>query len=39
MKKLHNDGLIGTLDFDSFDTYEPCLLGKMTRISFSGFVE
>jgi hypothetical protein len=30
-KKLHNDGLLGTLDFDSFDMCEPCLLGKMTR--------
>jgi hypothetical protein len=28
MKKLHNDGLLGSLDFDSFDTCESCLLGK-----------
>jgi hypothetical protein len=39
MKKLHNDGLLESLDFDSFDTCEPCLLGKMTRTSFTGIVE
>jgi hypothetical protein len=39
MKKLHSDGLLGSLDFDSFDTCEPCLLGKMTRTPFTGFVE
>jgi hypothetical protein len=27
------------LDFDSFDTCEPCLLGKMTRIPLTGTVE
>jgi hypothetical protein len=35
MKKVHNDGLLGSLDFDSFDTCEPCLLGKMTRTLFT----
>jgi hypothetical protein len=39
IKKLHSDGLLGSLDFDSFDTCEPCLLGKMTRTPFTGFVE
>jgi hypothetical protein len=39
MKKLHSDGLLGSLDFDSFDTCEPCLLGKMTRTPFIRFVE
>jgi hypothetical protein len=39
MKKLHNDGLLGSLDFDSFDTCEPCLLGKMTRTPFTETVE
>jgi hypothetical protein len=28
MKKLHNDVLLGSLHFDSFDTCEPCLLGR-----------
>jgi hypothetical protein len=27
------------LDFDSFDTCEPCLLGKMTRTPFTGTIE
>jgi hypothetical protein len=39
IKKLHSDGLLGSLDFDSFDTCEPCLLGKMTRIPLTGTVE
>jgi hypothetical protein len=39
MKKLQNDGLLGSLDFDSVHTCEPCLLGKMTRTPFTGFVE
>jgi hypothetical protein len=39
MKKLHNDGLLDSLDFDSFDTCEPCLLGKMTRTPFTRTVE
>jgi hypothetical protein len=39
MKKLHNDGLLGSMDFDSFDTCEPCLLGKMTRTPSIGLVE
>jgi hypothetical protein len=39
MRKLHQDGLLGSLDFDSFDTCEPCLMGKMTRTPFTGFVE
>jgi hypothetical protein len=39
MKKLHKDGLLGSLDFDSPDTCELCLMGKMTRTPFTGFVE
>jgi hypothetical protein len=39
MKKLHKDGLLDSLDFDSFDTCEPCLLGKMTRTPFNRTVE
>jgi hypothetical protein len=39
MKKLHSDGLLGSMDFDSFYTCEPCLLGKMTRTPFTGLVE
>src|SRR3954466_6108415 len=36
MKKLHSDGLFESLDFESFDTCEPFLMGKMTRTPFSG---
>jgi hypothetical protein len=39
MKKLHNDSLLGSLDFYSFNTCKPCLMGKMTRTPFTGFVE
>ena len=39
MKELHKDGLLESLDFDSFDRYEPCLMGKMTRSPFNGIVE
>ena len=39
MKKLHSDGLLESLDFESFDTCEPCLMGKMTRTSFFGSME
>ena len=36
MKKLHADGLLESLDYESFDTCEPCLMGKMTKTLFSG---
>ena len=39
MKKLHADGLLESLDFDSLDTCEPCLMGKMTKTPFSGTME
>src|SRR3954471_1544440 len=39
MKKLHSDGLLESLDLESFDTCEPCLMGKMTRTPFSGSME
>jgi hypothetical protein len=35
MRKLHADGLLESLDYESFETCEPCLMGKMTRILFS----
>ena len=34
MKKLHDDGLLESLDYESFDTCEPCLMGKMTNTPF-----
>src|SRR3989337_4571704 len=39
MKKLHVDGLLESLDYESFDTCEPCLMGKMTETPFSGTME
>ena len=36
MKKLHADGLLESLDYESFDTCEPCLMGKMTKTPFLG---
>ena len=39
MKKLHSDGLLESLDFESFDTCEPCLMGKMIKTPFSGMME
>ena len=31
MKKLHDDGLLTSSDFESFEACESCLLGKMTK--------
>ena len=39
MKKLHKDGLMESLDYESFDACEPCLMGKMTKTPFSGTME
>ena len=39
MKKLHAYGLLESLDYESFDTCEPCLLGKMTKNPFSETME
>src|SRR3989337_2591265 len=39
MKKLHTDGLLESLDYESFETCEPCLMGKMTETPFSGTME
>ena len=39
MKKLHADGLLESLDYESFDACEPCLLGKMTKTPFFGTME
>ena len=39
MKKLHPDGLLESLDYESLGTCEPCLMGKMTKTLFSGTME
>ena len=38
-KKLHADGLLESLDYESLDACEPCLLGKMSKTPFSGTME
>ena len=32
-------GLLESLDYESFDACEPCLMGKMTKIPFSKTME
>ena len=39
MKKLHQDGLLESLGYESFDACEPCLMGKMTKTLFSKTME
>jgi hypothetical protein len=39
IKKFHSDGLLTSLDFESYETCEACLLGKMTKTPFIGFFE
>ena len=39
MKNLHADGLLESLDYESFDACEPCLMGKMTQTPFSETME
>ena len=36
MSKLHKDGSLGSFDYESYDTCESCLLGKMTKLPFKG---
>ena len=39
MKKLHADGRLESLDYESLGACEPCLMGKMTKIPFFGTME
>ena len=39
MKKLHTDGILESLDYESLGACEPCLMGKMTKTPFSGTME
>ena len=39
MKKVHAYGLLESLDYESFDICEPCLMGKMTKTAFSRTME
>ena len=39
MKKIHADGLLESLDYESLDACESCLMGKMTKTPFSGIMQ
>ena len=39
MKKLHTDGILESLDYESLSTCEPCLMGKMAKTPFSETME
>ena len=36
IERLHRDGLLDSFDFESIETCESCLLGKMTKTPFVG---
>ena len=36
MTKLHKCGSLGSFDYESFDTCESCLSGKLTKLTFKG---
>ena len=38
-KKLHADGLLKSLDYESYDACESCLVGKTTKTPFSRTME
>ena len=39
VEKLHKDGLLDSFDYETFETCESCLLGKMTKTPFTGHGE
>ena len=39
MKKLHANRLLESLDYESLDACEPCLMGKMTKTPFTKTME
>ena len=38
-EKLHADGILESLDYESVDACEPCLMGKMTKTLFFETIE
>ena len=38
-EEINADGLLESLDYESLDACEPCLMGKMTKTPFSGTME
>ena len=39
ISNLHQDGLLHSFDFESYEVCESCLLGKMTKAPFTGYNE
>ena len=39
MEKLHANGILESLDYESLDACEPCLMDKMTKTPFSRTME
>jgi hypothetical protein len=39
IERLHKDSFLSSFDFESFDTCESCLHGKMTKPHFTGLSE
>ena len=39
ISKLHLDGLLHSFDFESYEVYKSCLLGKITKAPFTGYSE
>ena len=39
ISNLHQVGVLNSFDFESYDTCESCLLGKMTKDPFTGHSE
>src|SRR4051812_23248997 len=39
MKKLHSDGLLESLDFETLERCEACQMEKMTKTPLSGIME
>ena len=35
ISRLHKDGILGSFDFESYETCESCLRGKMTKSPFN----
>ena len=35
MQKLHQENKFGEFDFESYDTYESCLMGKLPKQPFT----
>ena len=39
LTKLRKNGFLGSFDFESYDTWKSCLIGKMIKGTFTGHSE